>query len=90
MTSGSLGVSTALRCKALKIPKPADHRRDRLQWCSILQFLGKLYMLLLGIINSSEMFLWAVGEGTRASPGKQTMFVWAKLLEDDGAPTLRP
>lgn len=47
-------------------------------------------MLLLGIISSSETFLWAVGEGTRASPDKQTMFVRDKLLEDDGAPTVWP
>lgn len=50
-----------------------------------MTFLGKLYMLLLGFINSSEMFLWAVGEGRGASLGERT--VWDKLLEDDGAPT---
>lgn len=91
MTSGSLGVRTALRCKAfLKIPKPADRRRDRLRWCTILQCLGKLYVLLLGITISSEMFLRAVGEATTACPDEQTVFVWDKLLEDDGASTVWP
>lgn len=47
-------------------------------------------MLLLGIINSSETFLWAVGEGTRAPPDEQTMFVRDKLREDDGAPAVWP
>lgn len=45
-------------------------------------------MLLLGITISSEMFLRAVGEGTRACPDEQTVFVWDKLLEDDGASTV--
>lgn len=84
MTSGSLGVSTPLGCKAaLKIPKAADGGCDRLQWCSTLQFLGKLYMLLLGITNSSEMLLWTVSKGIRASTDEQTMFVGDKLPEDD-------
>lgn len=54
-----------------------------------MAFLGKLCMLLLGFMNSSRVFPWAVGEGTRASLGEQIVF-GNKLLEDNGASAVWP